>query len=221
MVPLLFNVLQLNPHKHVSIKDEIANAITHGVGALLAIAGLVLLVVFSAIKGNAWHIVSFSIFGATMVLLYVASTLYHSLTNERAKFLFRKFDHMSIYLLIAGTYTPFCLVTLNGWIGWTFFGIVWGCAILGIVLKAFHTGKKEKLSTFLYVIMGWVGILAAKPLYDAMPQSSFILLLVGGACYTLGTLFFMKDKIAYFHGIWHIWVLAGTIAHFFSVLGLL
>ena len=171
-VPLLLKPLPLKPHKHVSLKDEITNAITHGVGALLAIAGLVLLVVFSAIKGNAWHIVSFSIFGATMVLLYLASTLYHSLTHEKAKFLFRKFDHMSIYLLIAGTYTPFCLVALNGWIGWTFFGIIWGCAILGIVLKAFHTGKNEKLSTFLYVIMGWVGILAAKPLYDAMPQSA-------------------------------------------------
>jgi hemolysin III len=204
-----------------SLKDEIANAITHGVGALLAIAGLVLLIVFSAIKGNAWHIVSFSIFGATMVILYLASTLYHSLTHERAKFLFRKFDHMSIYLLIAGTYTPFCLVALNGWIGWTFFGIIWSCAILGIVLKAFHTGKNEKLSTFLYVTMGWVGMLAAKPLYDAMPQSSFILLLVGGAFYTLGTLFFIKDKITYFHGIWHVCVLAGTVAHFFSVLGLL
>jgi len=204
-----------------SIKDEITNAITHGVGALLAIAGLVLLIVFSAIKGNAWHMVSFTIFGATMVILYLASTLYHSLTHKKAKFLFRKFDHMSIYLLIAGTYTPFCLVTLNGWIGWTFFGIIWGCAILGIVLKAFHTGKNEKLSTFLYVIMGWVGMLAAKPLYEAMPHSSFILLLAGGAFYTLGTLFFIKDKITYFHGIWHVCVLAGTASHFFSVLGLL
>ncbi|HEY3406271.1 MAG TPA: hemolysin III family protein [Ohtaekwangia sp.] len=211
----------MKPSTHVSLKDEIVNAITHGIGTLLAIAGLVLLIVFAAIKGNAWHIVSFTIFGATMVILYLASTLYHSLTHEKAKFLFRKFDHMSIYLLIAGTYTPFCLVVLQGWIGWTFLGIVWSCAILGIVLKAFHTGKKEKLSTLLYVMMGWVGMLAAKPLYEAMPQSSFVLLLAGGAFYTLGTLFFIKDKITYFHGAWHVCVLAGTTAHFFSVLGLL
>lgn len=211
----------MKTHNTPSVKDEITNAVTHGIGTLLAIAGLVLLIVFSAMKGNAWHMVSFTIFGATMVILYLASTLYHSLTPEKAKFLFRKFDHMSIYLLIAGTYTPFCLVVLQGWIGWTFFGIVWGCAILGIVLKAFFTGKKEKLSTFLYVVMGWIGVLAAKPLYETMSSESFILLITGGLFYTAGTLFFVKDHIRYFHGIWHVCVLAGTTAHFFSVLGLL
>lgn len=211
----------LKPTSFNTIKEEIANAITHGVGALMAIAGLVLLIVFAAIKGTAWHVVSFSIFGATMVILYLASTLYHSLTHEKAKFLFRKFDHMAIYLLIAGTYTPYCLVVLKGWVGWTFLGVVWGCAILGIVLKAFFTGKNEKLSTALYVIMGWVGILAAKPLYEAMPSFSFVLLLTGGVFYTLGTLFFIKDNVRYFHGIWHVCVLAGTTAHFFSVLRLL
>lgn len=211
----------MKPVSFYNVKEEIANAITHGVGALMAIAGLVLLIVFAAIKGTAWHVVSFTIFGVTMVILYLASTLYHSLTHEKAKILFRKFDHMAIYLLIAGTYTPYCLVVLRGWIGWTFFGIIWGCTILGIVLKAFFTGKNEKLSTVLYVIMGWVGILAAKPLYEAMPSTSFILLIVGGIFYTLGTFFFTKDNIRYFHGIWHICVLAGTTAHFFSVLGLL
>ena len=204
-----------------TLGDEITNAITHGIGTLMAITGLALLIVFAVDKGNAWHVVSFSIFGSTMVILYLASTLYHSLTRERAKFLFRKFDHMSIYLLIAGTYTPFCLIVLHGWIGWTFFGIVWGCAILGIVLKSFFTGRKEKLSTFLYVVMGWIGMLAAKPLYDAMPTNSFILLLTGGFFYTAGTLFFLKDHVRFFHGVWHVCVLAGTTAHFFSVLGLL
>jgi hemolysin III len=202
-------------------REEIANAITHGLGALLAIAALVTLTVFSAIKGNAWHIVSFSIFGATLVTLYLTSTLYHSFTNEKVKVLFRKFDHMSIYLLIAGTYTPFCLTVLNNWIGWTLFAIVWGSAILGIVLKAFFTGKKELLSTILYVLMGWVAVFAIKPLFDSVSLTTFILLMTGGVFYTAGTYFFTKDRIKYFHSIWHLFVLAGSTFHFFAVLNLL
>jgi len=204
-----------------SKREEIANAITHGLGALMAIAALVILTVFSAIKGNAWHIVSFSVFGATLVILYLASTLYHSLTNEKVKILFRKLDHMSIYLLIAGTYTPFCLTVLNNWIGWTLFGIVWGSAILGIVVKAFFTGKKELLSTILYVVMGWVALFAIKPLFDSVSLTSFILLMAGGVFYTAGTYFFTKDRIKYFHSIWHLFVLAGSTFHFFAVLNLL
>jgi hemolysin III len=204
-----------------SKREEIANAITHGLGALMAIAALVILTVFSAIKGNAWHIVSFSVFGATLVILYLASTLYHSLTNEKVKILFRKFDHMSIYLLIAGTYTPFCLTVLNNWVGWTLFGIVWGSAILGIVVKAFFTGKKELLSTILYVVMGWVALFAIKPLFDSVSLTSFILLMAGGVFYTAGTYFFTKDRIKYFHSIWHLFVLAGSTFHFFAVLNLL
>lgn len=202
-------------------REEIANAITHGLGALMAIAALVILTVFSAIKGNAWHIVSFAVFGTTLVMLYLASTLYHSLSNEKVKVLFRKFDHMSIYLLIAGTYTPFCLTVLNNWIGWTLFGIVWGSAILGIVLKAFFTGRKELLSTILYVLMGWVALFAIKPLFDSVSLTTFILLMTGGVFYTAGTYFFTKDRIKYFHSIWHLFVLAGSTFHFFSVLSLL
>lgn len=201
--------------------EEIANALTHGFGALLAMAALVILTVFSAIKGSTWHIVSFSVFGATLVILYLASTLYHSLSNEKVKVLFRKFDHMSIYLLIAGTYTPFCLTVLNNWIGWTLFGIVWGSAILGIVLKAFFTGRKELLSTILYVLMGWVALFAIKPLFDSVSLTTFILLMAGGVFYTAGTYFFTKDRIKYFHSIWHLFVLAGSTFHFFSVLSLL
>lgn len=204
-----------------SKREEIANAITHGIGALMAIAALVILTIFSILKGTAWHVVSFSIFGATLVTLYTASTLYHSLTNEKVKILFRKFDHMSIYLLIAGTYTPFCLTVLNNWIGWTLFGIVWGSAISGIVLKAFFTGKKELLSTILYVMMGWVALIAIKPLYDSITTTTFILLIAGGLFYTAGTYFFVKDRIQYFHSIWHVFVLAGSICHFFAVLNLL
>lgn len=204
-----------------SIKEEIANAITHGVGACLSVAALVILIVFAALHGNAWHAVSFSIFGSTLIILYMSSTLYHSLTNERAKRLFRKFDHISIFLLIAGTYTPFCLLALHGWIGWTLFGIVWGCAVIGIVFKSISIGKLELLSTLLYILMGWMVILAIKPLYGTLSSSGFLLLILGGASYTVGAIFFVYDRIKYFHGIWHIFVLAGSVLHFFSVLSLL
>ena len=204
-----------------SKREEIANAITHGIGACLAIAALVMLIVFSAIYGTAWHVVSFSIFGVTLVLLYMASTLYHSLTHQKAKRVFRKFDHISIYLLIAGTYTPFCLAALQGWIGWTLFGIVWTCAILGTVFKSISIGKLEILSTIMYVLMGWVVIIAIKPLYDSMSINGFILLILGGVFYTAGTIFFVKDKIKYFHSIWHLFVLAGSVFHFFAVMSLL
>jgi hemolysin III len=205
-----------------SIKEEIANAITHGVGALLALAALVILIVIASIYGTPWHIVSFTIYGSALLILYLVSTLYHSLTHPGAKRLFRKFDHMSIFLLIAGTYTPFCLIVLNGWIGWTIFGITWTCAICGIVLKAFNTGKYERLSTFLYVMMGWLILPAIVPLYKAVDVHAFILLMTGGFFYTAGTWFFLKDlRVRYFHSIWHLFVLGGSISHFFSVLYLL
>ena len=204
-----------------SKREEIANAITHGVGALLAIAGLVLLIVFSALEGSAWHVTGFSIFGTTLTVLYVMSTLYHALTSQRVKRLFRKFDHMSIFLLIAGTYTPFCLTVLRGWIGWVLFGMVWLCAIGGIVLKAFHTGKKEILSTILYILMGWMVIFFIKPVYMYMSGMGFTFLVVGGIFYTLGAFFFVQDKLPYNHSIWHLFVLGGSIFHFFAVLSLL
>jgi hemolysin III len=207
--------------KEVSFKDELVNAITHGVGALLAIAALVLLVVFAALFGTAWHVVSFSIFGSSLVILYLSSTLYHSFTGTGIKFLFRKFDHMAIFVLIAGTYTPFCLAVLNGWIGWTIFAIVWTCAVLGIIFKALFTGKEELLSTILYIMMGWVILLAIKPLYNAVSSTTFSLLLLGGISYTVGTYFFVNEKIRYNHGIWHVFVLGGSAFHFFSVLSLL
>jgi hemolysin III len=201
--------------------EEIANAITHGVGALLAIAGLVLLIVFSALQGTAWHISSFTIFGSTMVVLYIMSTLYHSLTHLKAKSLFRKFDHMSIFLLIAGTYTPFCLTVLRGWLGWTIFGIVWGCAIGGIVVKAFLTGKGELISTMLYIMMGWIIIFFIKPVYNYMTLQGFLFLVIGGAFYTLGAFFFVKEKIPFNHSIWHLFVIGGSTFHFFAVMSLL
>lgn len=211
----------MSEKKPQSTGEEIANAITHGIGALLAIAALVVLVVLAAMKGTVWHVVSFSIFGSTLVLLYFASTLYHSLTFTRARGLFHKFDHISIYLLIAGTYTPFCLTALRGWIGWTVFGIVWTCAIIGAVIKAISIGSKVRLSTILYVMMGWVILIAIKPLYEAMSFSGFMFLIAGGVSYTLGTIFFMRDQIKYNHSVWHLFVLGGSVLHFFSVLSLL
>jgi hemolysin III len=208
-------------NRTVSTGEEIANAITHGIGALLAVAALVVLIVMAAIHGSVWHIVSFSIFGATLVLLYFASTLYHSLTHAKAKRVFHKFDHISIYLLIAGTYTPFCLTALRGWIGWTVLGVVWSCAILGAVLKAISVGKRIKLSTVLYILMGWVILVAIQPLYKAMPFNGFLFLIAGGISYTIGTIFFIRNQVKYNHSVWHVFVLGGSVLHFFAVLSLL
>lgn len=208
-------------NRTVSTGEEIANAITHGIGALLAVAALVVLIVMAAIRGSVWHIVSFSIFGATLVLLYFASTLYHSLTHAKAKRIFHKFDHISIYLLIAGTYTPFCLTALRGWIGWTVLGVVWSCAILGAVLKAISVGKRIKLSTVLYILMGWVILVAIQPLYKAMPFNGFLFLIAGGISYTIGTIFFIRNQVKYNHSVWHLFVLGGSMLHFFAVLSLL
>lgn len=201
--------------------EEIVNAITHGIGTGLAIAALVILVVSAVFKGTPWHVVSFAIFGAMLVILYLDSTLYHSLTNKNVKKLFRKFDHMSIYLLIAGTYTPYCFTALRGPLGWTMFGVAWGCTIVGIVLNALFLKKKSILSTILYFAMGCFILVAAKPLYMAMTFKGFLFLLIGGAFYTVGAFFYVKDKIFFNHGIWHLFVIGGSIFHFFSVLSLL
>jgi hemolysin III len=172
-------------------------------------------------NGTVWHVVSFSIFGATLVLLYFASTLYHSITHVGAKDVFHRFDHIAIYLLIAGTYTPFCLTVLRGWIGWSIFGVVWGCALTGGTLKAISVGKRVRLSTIMYIVMGWVILLAIKPLYNLMAPTGFALLIAGGCSYTLGTIFFLRDQVKYNHGVWHLFVLGGSVLHFFAVLSLL
>jgi hemolysin III len=211
----------MSTRREPSTGEEIANAITHGIGALLAIAALVILVVLAAVHGTVWHIVSFAIFGTTLVLLYFASTLYHSLTHVRAKNLFHKFDHISIYLLIAGTYTPFCFTALRGWLGWTVFGVVWGCAVVGAVVKSVSVGSRVRLSTLLYVLMGWLILLAIRPLYLALPPTGFYLLMAGGVSYTLGTIFFIRQHVRYNHSVWHLFVLGGSVLHFFSVLTLL
>lgn len=197
--------------------EEVMNAVTHGIGTLLAVAGLVLLTVFASLYGEIWHVVSFSIYGTTLVLLYLASTLYHSFTNERLKFIFKILDHSAIYLLIAGTYTPFTLVPLHGVLGWTVFGVVWGLAILGIILKVFYAGQFKTASTICYILMGWFILIAIKPLIATVPMIGIIWLIVGGLLYTLGSIFYLWDKIPYNHAIWHLFVLAGSIAHFIAV----
>ncbi len=189
------------------------NSISHLVGAVIALVAMVGMLVVVSLQGDPWKIVSFSIFGTSLFFLYTTSTLYHSLQG-RAKPFFRKLDHYSIYLLIAGTYTPFALVTLRGGWGWTLFGIVWGLAALGILLEAVPQGKNRLLSVAIYVVMGWLMLIALKPLLAAMPLAGFFWLLLGGCFYTGGLIFyFLDDKVRHSHGIWHLFVLAGSVCH--------
>lgn len=197
--------------------EEIANAISHGIGVALSIAALVILVVFASLYGSALHVTSFAIYGATLTILYLASTLYHSFPKGKVKDLFEIFDHSSIYLLIAGTYTPIVLITLKGTLGWTIFGIVWGIAIVGIFFKAFFTKRFMILSTLLYLAMGWLIIFAFKPLLAVITKESLIFLVLGGVLYTVGTIFYVWRKMKYHHAVWHVFVLGGSICHFFTM----
>lgn len=205
-------------YRQLTLGEEIFNSITHGIGALLSIAGLVILTVFAAKKGDAWHIVSFSIFGTTMVLLYLASTLYHSFTKESIKNLFARFDHSAIFLLIAGTYTPFVLTTIRGPFGWVMFGIIWALAVAGIVIRSIYLTRFRKLMMWLYLAMGWMFLIAIVPIVRNLPASSIVFLFIGGVCYSAGVIFYAWRNLKYGHGIWHLFVMAGTIMHFFSVL---
>ena len=198
--------------------EEIFNAITHGVGVVFAVSALVLLIVFASLYGNARHIVSVTIYGTTLVLLYLASTLYHSFTKEKVKDVFKLLDHSAIFLLIAGTYTPFMLVTLHGVLGWALLSVVWVFAILGITLKVFFVGRFTVFSTLLYLLMGWLIVVAMKPLMAAIPASGLRLLVAGGILYTLGSFFYIRKSRPFNHGIWHLFVLAGSVCHFLSVL---
>ncbi len=201
-----------------SIGEEIANSITHGIGAALAIAGLVLLIVFSSLYGDAWRIVTFSIYGSTLVILYLASTLYHSFTNPKVKHFFKIMDHVSIYLLIAGTYTPIALTVMRGPWGWTIFGLIWGMAIAGIISKLFLIGKLEVLSVLFYIAMGWLIVIAIKPMMVMVPTGMIVWLVIGGLSYTFGIIFYALKKMPYHHAVWHLFVLGGSISHFMGIL---
>lgn len=198
--------------------EEIANAITHGIGLLLSIAGFVVLLVLAALRGTAWHIVACSIYGATLICLYTASTLYHAVISPRVKRALRIFDHSAIYLLIAGTYTPFLLVSLRGAWGWSLLGVIWGLALVGVLFKFWFVERFAILSTAVYIAMGWLVVIAAKPVITHLPLTAIIWLLAGGLAYTGGVIFFAAKRIPYSHAIWHLFVLAGSICHYFAVL---
>ena len=192
------------------------NTYTHLFGAVSALSGMIVLIVLASLQGDPWKIVSFSIYGASLFVLYGASTLYHG-SNGKLKELFQKIDHLAIYLLIAGTYTPFMLVTLSGVWGWAVFGSIWFLAIAGI-LQEFILGKNKKLSITIYILMGWLVLIVISPLVDALSMAGFWWLLAGGLFYTFGVIFYALDKkVRHFHGIWHLFVLAGSVAHYITV----
>jgi hemolysin III len=198
-------------------RGERLNSITNLLGSVLSLSGLIVLVVRAAHAGDPWKIVSFSVFGATLVTLYTSSALYHSIQGASKK-IFQKFDHSAIYLLIAGSYTPFTLVTLRGVWGWTLFGVVWGLAVIGILQDLLFEKRKGILSVIIYLLMGWIAMVAVRPLARALPGAGMILLFTGGLFYTVGVVFYALDKkFVHSHGIWHLFVLAGSVCHYFTI----
>jgi hemolysin III len=201
-----------------SDKEEIAHRITHGIGALLSVAGLVTLVVYSSIYGDAWTIVSSCIYGITLIALYTASTLYHSVTTPEPRRVLQKLDHAAIFFLIAGTYTPFTLVNLRDDWGWPLFGMVWSIAIAGMIMELLVKQRSRRLSVGLYLGLGWLVMAAIQPMIANVAPGGLVLLLIGGLFYSLGVIFYMWKTLLYHHAIWHLFVLAGSTCHFFSVL---
>lgn len=204
-------------YRQLSVGEEIINSITHGIGALLSIAAMVILIMVASRNGDIWHLVSFSIYGSSLILLYLSSTLYHSFTNPKIKSLFARFDHISIFLLIAGTYTPILLTSIRGVWGWSLFGIIWAMAIIGAVIRSIYLHRFRKLMVAVYLVMGWMAVVAAKQIYQSLPATSLIFLVLGGVAYSIGVIFYMWRSLKYAHGIWHIFVLAGSILHFFAI----
>lgn len=207
-----------NAPKEYTRGEELANGLTHGIGAALSIAGLSVLVTFAGLAGDAWKVVAFSVYGASMVLLYLSSTFYHSFRSPRLKRLFRLLDHCVIFLLIAGSYTPFTLVTLRGPWGWTLFGLIWAFALFGIIITVLALDRIKWLAIGIYVGMGWLAVVAIKPLLEALPLAGFLWLAAGGLFYTLGIVFYVWHRLPYNHAIWHLFVLGGTVCQFLSIL---
>jgi hemolysin III len=203
--------------KYYSSIEEKINILSHAIGFILSMVALVLLVRHAVLHGDVWHIVSFSIFGSSLMILYAASTFYHSAKNPELRNRLKIIDHASIYVLIAGTYTPFTLVTLNGPIGWVIFGTSWGLALTGIILKLFFTGRYNLVSTIMYVLMGWIIVFAIKPLIHNLPVEGLWWLVAGGISYTVGAILYSIKKIKFNHGIFHVFVLSGSFCHFMSV----
>ncbi|WP_124222573.1 PAQR family membrane homeostasis protein TrhA [Aquisalibacillus elongatus] len=199
-------------------KEEHINALTHGLGALLSIAGLVILIVYSSLYGNVWHIVSVTVYGTSMLIMYLSSTIVHSLRDGKAKDFFLFLDHSSIYLFIAGTYTPILLVLLRGPIGWTLLGVIWGVAILGIIFKIFFVKRFMIVSTLIYIFLGWFIVFVWNPLAAEMALEGLVYLIVGGIFYSVGSIFYMWRGFPYHHAVWHLFVIAGSAFHFFAIL---
>ncbi|WP_298632694.1 hemolysin III family protein [uncultured Umboniibacter sp.] len=200
-----------------SIFEERLNVLSHVIGLLLAVLGSVLLLIRAVSIGEVVHIVSFGVYGASMIILYAASSLYHSAKNPIARRHLKVFDHAAIYILIAGSYTPFTLVVLSGWVGWTLFGIVWGMAACGVVLKIFFTGRYHKVSTAIYVLMGWLIVLAIKPLSEGLPEAGVQWLVAGGISYTVGALLYSIRRLPLNHALFHVFVVLGTVFQFITV----
>ena len=198
--------------------EELANTITHGIGLLLSVAGFLVLLVFAIIRGTASHVVACSIYGAALICLYTASTLYHATISPRLKRALKIFDHCAIYLLIAGTYTPFLLLNLRGAWGWSLFGVVWGLALAGILFKFWFVDHFEYLSTAIYVAMGWMVVIAAKPVLAHVPTATLLWLLAGGLLYSSGVIFYLWKRLPYSHVVWHLFVLGGSACHYFAIL---
>lgn len=207
-------------HGH-SLREEIANASTHGLGLVAGFAAGIVLIVLTVLTGHTLSIVAASVFTATVVLLFLASTLYHAIPHPIAKARLKVLDHSAIYLLIAGTYTPFTLVGLGGAWGWSLFGVVWGLAVVGIGFKLFFTGRFKLASTLVYIAMGWLALVAIDPMVERLSATVITWLFVGGACYTLGTLFYLARRMPYAHAVWHLFVLGGCVSHFVATYALL
>lgn len=204
-----------------SLQEEFANSIIHGFGILFSIIAIALLVTFSVLNGTAIHIVSCSLFGGSILLLYTFSTLYHATPQGPIKTWLRTFDHIGIYFLIAGSYTPFLLLAVRGTLGWVFFGIIWGLTAFGIVFKIFYTHRFRKASLILYLGMGWLAVFLIKPLLSTLGTPTLFLIAAGGLSYTLGTIFYTRPQMRFGHTIWHLFVLAGTILHFMAIMNLI
>lgn len=199
-------------------REELASALTHGLGATAALAGGAVLITLAALYGNAWQLGAAIVFGVTLLLLYLASTLYHSFQHPVLKGRLKVFDHCAIYLLIAGTYTPFTLIALRGPLGWGLFAAIWTLALAGVVFKLFYTGRFKRLSTLIYIAMGWLVIVAIKPVLAALDAWTFGWLMAGGVFYTLGTVFYHRESIPYAHAIWHLFCIAGSVCHYVAVM---
>lgn len=204
-----------------TLEEELANSLTHGIGILFSVVAISLMITFSVLEGGMLHILSSAFFGSSMLLMFTFSTLYHAIQHEKTKSLLRIFDHISIYFLIAGTYTPFLLLGLQNWLGWLMFSIVWLIALIGVFFKIFYQHRFPKLSLILYLGMGWIAIFIAMPLYNSLSLTVLLLLLGGGISYTIGTIFYINKKLVFSHAIWHVFVLIGTITHFIAVMYLL